>query len=276
MMLLGCGSSGSSITYTPPLDAYAINLAAAFSVSRKLLSSYAGSAVRIRRSSDNAESDIAFASSGWLDVGAANTFIGGGTGYIVTCYDQSGNGRDITNPTAAQQPIWVTLSNGIAAARFSSAGHRLQAATFTLAQPYSRLHTTVSGIQASGRALFDGGAADASIGYTGTVTAGAAKQYIYAGAFLPAFDTSTVTTNNNTLFCGRYEVNAGSSLLKIGSNSATGNAGSSASGGITIGNRFNGTGGSAYFQDFHEHFVWSNIDQTRNETLRLAQEASFA
>ena len=276
MMLLGCGSSGSSITYTPPLDAYATNLEAAFSVSRKLLSSYAGAAIRIRRSSDNSESDIGFASSGWLDVAAANTFIGGGTGYIVTCYDQSGNGRDVTNTTAAQQPICVTLANGIAAARFNSPGHRLQAATFTLNQPYSRLHTTVSGTQTATKMLFDGGAADASLGYTGAVTAGAAKQYLYAGAFLPAYDTSTVTTNNNTLFCARYEVNGVSSLLKISSNSATGNAGSRACGGVTLGNRFNGTGGGSYFQDFHEHFVWSNIDQTRNETLRLAQEASFA
>ena len=42
------------------LDAYASGLAGAWSVSRRLLTSYSGPLVRVRRSSDNAEQDIGF------------------------------------------------------------------------------------------------------------------------------------------------------------------------------------------------------------------------
>ena len=84
------------------LDDYP-NAAAAYSL-RKLDKDYAGSAIRVRRSNDNAESDIGFTSSGDLDTAALKTFVGANNGRIVTWYDQSGNARNKTNATAAQQP----------------------------------------------------------------------------------------------------------------------------------------------------------------------------
>lgn len=70
---------------------------------------YAGSAIRIRRSSDNAEQDIGF--SGVLfDNASALSFIGGGTGFVTTLYDQSGNGNDLVQAVANNQP---TLSSGL-------------------------------------------------------------------------------------------------------------------------------------------------------------------
>ena len=75
----------------------------AFSI-RKLSSSYLGACMRIRRSSDNAEQDIGFIGND-LDTSAISTFCGAGVGYVVKWYDQSGNLRDKSNSTAANQPI---------------------------------------------------------------------------------------------------------------------------------------------------------------------------
>jgi hypothetical protein len=87
------------------LDLYP-NAAAAYSL-RKLRADYAGAAVRIRRSSDNAESDIGFLNNEF-DSAAAQTFCGAGNGFITTWYDQSGGTDNIVNTTAANQPQVVS------------------------------------------------------------------------------------------------------------------------------------------------------------------------
>ena len=71
---------------------------------RKLVGSYSGNAIKLRRSSDNAEQDFGFTSSGELDVAAIQTWLGSSTGYVKTIYDQSGNSRDFTHSTASRQP----------------------------------------------------------------------------------------------------------------------------------------------------------------------------
>ena len=75
---------------------------------RKLKGSYNGAAVRIRRSSDNAEQDIGFAGKDF-NWAAFAAFVGGGTGYVVTMYDQSGNGKNFTQSSAADQ--WKIVQN---------------------------------------------------------------------------------------------------------------------------------------------------------------------
>lgn len=80
--------------------------AAAYSL-RKVRTAYAGSAIRIRRSSDNTEQDIGF-SGGDLDTAAITSFVGANDGFVTTFYDQSGNSRDLTQATATKQPIIVT------------------------------------------------------------------------------------------------------------------------------------------------------------------------
>jgi hypothetical protein len=90
------------------LDLYP-NAAAAYSL-RKLRTAYAGSAIRVRRSNDNTEQDIGFTALGVLDQSALTTFCGAGNGFVTTWYDQSGNARNATQTTAANQPQIV--SNG--------------------------------------------------------------------------------------------------------------------------------------------------------------------
>jgi hypothetical protein len=78
------------------------NAAVAYSL-RLLRSAYTGSAIRVRRASDNTEQDIGFVSNE-LDTSALTTFCSGTNGFVKTWYDQSGNVRNATQSTAGSQP----------------------------------------------------------------------------------------------------------------------------------------------------------------------------
>mgnify|MGYP000898453856 CR=1 FL=1 len=98
--------------YRPPvsgcsylLDQYS-GAAAAYSL-RQLRCAYTGPLIRVRRSSDNTESDIYPTANGDLDTSALKTFVGTGgsdDGFVITWYDQSGNARNVSQSTAANQP----------------------------------------------------------------------------------------------------------------------------------------------------------------------------
>ena len=98
------GTLGVSITVASSsltLDALSASSSSAYSI-RKLRTAYAGSAIRVRRSSDNLEADIGFSGTD-LDTTALLAHCGAGNGFIVTAYDQSGNARNATQATAANQ-----------------------------------------------------------------------------------------------------------------------------------------------------------------------------
>lgn len=90
------------IPFTGLLDTYS-GAEAAYSL-RKLRAAYSGAAIRVRRSNDNAESDVSFTSSGDLDETALTAFVGANSAYVTTWYDQSGNGYDLSQTTSSQQP----------------------------------------------------------------------------------------------------------------------------------------------------------------------------
>lgn len=80
--------------------------------------------IRVRRSSDNTEQDIGF-DGNLIDVASLVSFCGSGNGFVVTWYDQSGNGAHATQSTQAQQPqiVWngaVFKMDGLPAIRFTS------------------------------------------------------------------------------------------------------------------------------------------------------------
>ena len=70
---------------------------------RKLSSTYTGNVVRVRRSSDNAETDIGFYRYS-IDQTALLNFAGSDSVFVTTWYDQSGNNRHATQTTNASQP----------------------------------------------------------------------------------------------------------------------------------------------------------------------------
>jgi hypothetical protein len=84
------------------LDTYS-GAAVAYSVTRRLSSTYTGSLIRVRRSSDNTEQDIGYTAGNLLDEAALTSFVGAGDGFITTLYDQSGNSKNATQTTASNQ-----------------------------------------------------------------------------------------------------------------------------------------------------------------------------
>jgi hypothetical protein len=97
--------------FTGLLDTYS-GAEAAYSL-RLLRSAYTGSAIRVRRASDNTEQDIGFDANGDFNTSALTTFCSGTNGFVKTWYDQSGNGYDVTQTTTANQPQIFSSSTGI-------------------------------------------------------------------------------------------------------------------------------------------------------------------
>jgi hypothetical protein len=110
------------------LDLYP-NAAAAYSL-RKLRAAYTGSAIKVRRAVGSpSEKDIGFVNN-QLDVADLESFCSGTNGFVVTWYDQSGNARNATQTTAANQPQIVSsgvieLDNGQTALRFNGTNNFL-------------------------------------------------------------------------------------------------------------------------------------------------------
>nr|WP_297390137.1 type I secretion C-terminal target domain-containing protein [uncultured Roseateles sp.] len=81
-------------------------------------------AIRVRRSSDNAEQDIGFDLNGELDRTALLDFVGRGAsdkGFVTQWYDQSGNGRDMTQTDLARQGVIVDAGKVVQRADGSAA-----------------------------------------------------------------------------------------------------------------------------------------------------------
>jgi hypothetical protein len=87
------------------LDLYP-NAGAAYSL-RKLRTAYTGNCIEVRRSSDNATQNIGFVNN-VLDTASLLSFVGAGSGFVRTWYDQSGNARNATQSTAGNQPQIVS------------------------------------------------------------------------------------------------------------------------------------------------------------------------
>lgn len=103
-------SSRTTASASLLLDTYS-GAAAAYSL-RKLRTAYTGAAIRVRRSSDNTETDIGFNVGGGLDTNALTTFVGAGNGFVTKWYDQTSNARDAVQTTTANQPT-IVLSGSI-------------------------------------------------------------------------------------------------------------------------------------------------------------------
>ena len=91
------------------LDTYS-GAAAAYSL--RQLSSTSTNAIRVRRLSDNTETNIGFVDNE-LDTSTLSTFCSGTNGFVTTWYDQSGNGNDVTQSTASNQPKIYDSVSGV-------------------------------------------------------------------------------------------------------------------------------------------------------------------
>lgn len=113
----------TNVPYSYLLDSYT-SADAAWSL-LKLKSDYSGNCIKVRRSSDNTTQDIGFVNNE-VDTASIISFVSSNSGYIDTWYDQSGNGRDLTQSTNGNQPRIVNAGtlfrkNGKVAVEFISA-----------------------------------------------------------------------------------------------------------------------------------------------------------
>ena len=92
-------------TKATPLDDVATTYKVAVGL-RKLRSAYSGAAIRLRRSTDNAESDFGFVGND-LDKDAISAWLNGADGYCVKLYDQSGNNNFMASSSVSAQPLYV-------------------------------------------------------------------------------------------------------------------------------------------------------------------------
>ena len=94
-------NAGALDGFTAPSGAYSF---------RKLRSTYAGPAVKLQRV-DTTTQDIGFTATGDFDTAAATAFCTTAC-TVTTWYDQSGNGRNLVQATAANQPPYVAACIG--------------------------------------------------------------------------------------------------------------------------------------------------------------------
>ena len=86
---------------------------AAYSL-RKLRTAYAGAAIEVRVDTTGQPTyDIGFDATGELDTTDLLSKVGANNAYVSTWYDQSGNGNNATNSTAAKQPQIVSSGSVI-------------------------------------------------------------------------------------------------------------------------------------------------------------------
>ena len=125
----------SAAAPAPPAFDYVLGYTSSFvaySIARKLSSTYTGSAIRVQRSSDSTTQDIGFVDN-LLDTASLNTFVGANTGVVTIWYDQSGNGINVTGTaTIINAGTLITSSAGIPAVNFDgSSQYFAQTSAFT-------------------------------------------------------------------------------------------------------------------------------------------------
>lgn len=104
--LVGIGAfNEAAVAANNFLDLTAATVFCAYST-RKLRAAYAGSALRVRRSSDNAEINIGFVGED-LDTATMLAHCGAGDGFVRTFFDQGPSGLDMEEIDSGNQPKLV-------------------------------------------------------------------------------------------------------------------------------------------------------------------------
>jgi len=124
------------------LDNLATSPFAAWSMRR--MCSTATNALRLRRSSDNTEQDIGFSGStvgSGLDTSAISSFVGSNSAYVVTWYDQTGNGKHLTQATTTKQPRLVNAGTIQSSVSWDGTDDFMSVASLTNTNPQCAFYT---------------------------------------------------------------------------------------------------------------------------------------
>lgn len=265
----------TSTTATVPfgiVDVYS-GAAVAFSL-RKLSGAYTGAAVRVRRSNDNAEQDIGFDANGNFNESALTSFVGANSAFVTTWYDQSGNARNATQTTAANQPRIVNAGvvdkvNGMVSPTYNGTSTFLQNTTITVSQPDTMFlaaktnnNTTsqnaIDGITAR-QAIFQGG------GQSGTLQG---RVSYFAGAVQSGADLWGLAL----VACTAFFNGANSKLFKNQLLTSSGNPGTNNLTGLRVGVFDPNAVNKAHWNGQIPEFILYPADQSAN---RAAIEANI-
>lgn len=130
--------------FTGPLDAYATSISRLWCPGKRLLSSWAGNAGTLRETTGSTEQTFGFTgASQYLDTASITSFISGAGASAAAwkvVYDQKGSGDDLTQTTAASQPLYVSSHSGFnnrACLHLDSHLTKGIVATYDIVRPYS-------------------------------------------------------------------------------------------------------------------------------------------
>ncbi len=260
---LGGGSLVVSTLPAPPLDLTGMPAAAAAYGLRKLRAGYSGPAIQASNAAGTVTQDIGFTALGDLDTTALLVFAAanGGNAYVRIWYDQSGNGRAVTQTaTAANMPLIVSANvvntvNGRPMVRFDGSNDNLFL-TSTFADRSGILPLSVNLV-----AKFD--TVSGYRGFIGNRSAGTLNWYLYehlTGATVQMHGSAQFkgawTPNNTSTYLLTGIINGSSSLtstLYESSSSAMGTVR-----GTTIGYTYGGTAGIFCLSGYNNGSeVWS-------------------
>ena len=196
------------------------------------------------------------------------TTMAAGNGYVSVWYDQSGNGRDLTQVTLIIQPQIVsagkllTLNGKPSLYSGGSIGASWRmTSTFgaTLAQPNTMFSIGSAGYPGTGGGYFWGGISGTN---GNSVYIQSATQIgLYAGSALLS-NYSSVSTTQTVLFA---KYNGNSSAIAVNAGTATtGNAGTQSLTGLTMNASY--TGGNGTPGANHQEFILWNSDKTSERT----------
>ena len=258
------------------MDTYS-GAVAAYSL-RKLRNGYVGNAIRVRRSSDNAEQDITFDVNGNLDTVSLLAFVGSGNGFVTKWYDQSGNGSNLIQATAAEQMRIVgggslDILNGKPALtsnyNYASKGWYKATYSSSISNP-ATMFNIGSNTQVPGVAyLWDGLNSNNMYAYsywTDWMRIGGTAEFALQGYF----------QNINTQRIINAIYNGASSKIRINNGTyTTGNTGTATSTGLTLGSLSSSVNYAvpAYYQ---EHIVFPTNQESNSTGINTDINAYYA
>ena len=243
--------------------------------------------VRVRRSTDNAEIDIGFNGAD-LDVSTLMDFVGAGSAYVTTIYDQSGNAKHATQPVAAGQPKIVDAGAYSGRILFNGTTNWLRITSLAIGTPFLGLYERIrQPAVASSKIILEAsenynsasqaflhfagvfGGSESGLSANACNTAGQqrANQWVFEQSDL---ETLAVLWNRNLVGSSEISLSrSGASISPSYSPQTIEQTGVFGTHNIYIGAR----GGSTLYSDMHFHTMLLTSYDTRN--LRPAIENSI-
>ncbi len=124
------------------LDSYAAEIVRCWCPGKRLLSSWAGNAATLRETTGSTEQTFGYGADGYLNTTAIASFLsaaGASAAAHKVIFDQKGSGDDLTQTTAASQPLYVSSHSGFnnRACLHLDSQMKGMPSTLDIARPYS-------------------------------------------------------------------------------------------------------------------------------------------